>query len=112
MAGDVVGRRDRLVLIAAIAMLVLVLGGMFLRAMAIGPGHSTCGAVDELTIRETKFGTLPGAWVRVGERRVYVVLNRVSRCAVGSRIELVEHRTLLGRRYEAGLGGCSGPKGV
>lgn len=101
------GWRDRLVLIAAITMLMLVLGGMFLRTMDIGPGLLAYGAVDELTIRETKFGTLPGAWVRVGERRVYVVLNRVSRCVVGSRIELVEHRTLLGRRYEAGLGGCS-----
>lgn len=108
MAGEAAGRRDRLVMIAACGLLALVLGVALLASVTVAPGRPAYGAVVALLSVETERGAFPGVWVKVGERRVRVVLSRGSGCVIGDRIELVEHRTLLGRRYAAGLGGCSG----
>lgn len=102
------GRRDTLVLIAACSLLAVVLGVALLASVSLAPGRQAYGAVVALLSVETERGSFPGVWAQVGERRVRVVLNRGSGCVVGDRIDLVEHKTLLGRRYAVGLGGCSG----
>ena len=101
--------RERLVLIAACGLIALVAGAVLSASVSAAPGRPGYGAVVALLSVETEQGTVPGAWVMVGERRVRVTLNRGSGCVVGDRIELVEHKMLLGRRYVAGIGGCSTP---
>ncbi|MCX7585613.1 hypothetical protein [Phenylobacterium sp. 58.2.17] len=101
--------RNRLMMIAAGGGIVLAAGAMLATSVSLSPGRPGYGAVVALLSVETEQGAVPGAWVIVGERRVRVTLNRGSGCVVGDRIALVEHKMLLGRRYVAGIGGCSTP---
>jgi hypothetical protein len=101
--------RDGLVLGLLLAGVTLVVAAFVAPTVALGPGRAMEGAVVGLASVERDGGTQPGLLVQVGDRRVRLGMSRGHGCVVGDRIALVEHTTLLGRRYAAGRGGCSTP---
>jgi hypothetical protein len=85
------------------ALLISVLGTAILMfAFSGGPPRVVFGTVQGFGVRESDYGTLPLARVRVDDRNAVVRISRRTRCAVGDRIKLVRRRGLLGYRYSAG----------
>lgn len=101
--------RDGLVLGLLLAGVTLAVAAFVAPTVTLGPGRTVEGAVVGLLSVEREGGTQPGLLVQAGERQVRLAMSRGHGCVVGDRIALVEHTTLLGRRYVAGTGGCSTP---
>lgn len=99
--------RDAIVLAGLLAGVTLVIAAFVLPTVALGPGRAVEGAVVALLSVEREGGTQPGLLVEAGDRRVRLGMSRGHGCVVGDRIALVEHATLLGRRYAAGPAGCA-----